>query len=59
MIEKTLKRSEILPEPDLPDANELMAQGRELARQVRVGSSPFLAEHHVVTLLSSTTWLVP
>ena len=48
MIERTLKRSEILPESDLPDAKELMGEGRGLARQVNVGSSPFLAEHNVV-----------
>jgi methylmalonyl-CoA mutase cobalamin-binding subunit len=48
MTGKTLKRSEILPEPDLPDANELIAEGRELARQVSVGPSPFLSENEVI-----------
>ncbi|SMF72471.1 B12 binding domain-containing protein [Tistlia consotensis] len=37
-------RAEILPEPELPRATELLAEGRRLARDWTVGPCPFLAE---------------
>jgi hypothetical protein len=42
-----LRRSQILPEPDLPTANDLIAEGRRLAKDFKVGSSPFLRDHGV------------
>ncbi|MDP6573599.1 MAG: cobalamin-dependent protein [Rhodospirillales bacterium] len=42
-----LKRSAILPEPELPDAAALMAEGRKLAKTVAVGPSPFLEANGV------------
>ncbi len=42
-----LNRTHILPEPELPDAAQLLAQGRRLARTVTVGPCPFLTDHHV------------
>jgi methylmalonyl-CoA mutase cobalamin-binding subunit len=42
-----LDRSQILPEPELPDAAELLAEGRRLARTVTVGPSPFLSAYGV------------
>lgn len=44
---KQLERNQILPEKRLPDANELMAEGRELAQSVHVKPNPFLESHHV------------
>ncbi len=44
-----LKRSEILPETDLPDAEELLAWGRDRAKQVGVGPSPFLEQMGVAS----------
>jgi methylmalonyl-CoA mutase cobalamin-binding domain/chain len=44
---KTLDRSHILPERDLPAAAELLAEGRRLAKTVTVGDCPFLSEHDV------------
>jgi methylmalonyl-CoA mutase cobalamin-binding domain/chain len=41
---RTLERSWILPEPDLPDASDLLGDGRTLARTVQVGPCPFLKE---------------
>ena len=41
---RTLERSWILPEPDLPAASGLLGDGRALARTVRVGPCPFLKE---------------
>ena len=38
-----LARAVLLPEPELPDAVDLMAEGRKLARTIGVGPSPFLA----------------
>jgi methylmalonyl-CoA mutase cobalamin-binding domain/chain len=42
-----LERAQVLPEPELPDADELMAEGRRLARTVSVGSCPFLQTYGV------------
>ena len=42
-----LDRAQILPEPELPDAAELLAEGRRLARTVTVGSCPFLDTYGV------------
>ena len=42
-----LDRAQILPEPELPDAAELLAEGRQLARTVTVGSCPFLDTYGV------------
>jgi methylmalonyl-CoA mutase cobalamin-binding subunit len=44
-----LKREQILPEAQLPDAEELIAQGRELARSVVVGTCPFLTTYKVAS----------
>jgi len=40
-----LDRSQILPEPELPAAADLLAEGRRLARAVTVGPSPFLSAY--------------
>ena len=42
-----LDRSTILPEPDLPDGSELLAEGRRLAQTFTVGRCPFLSTHGV------------
>lgn len=42
-----LSRDQILPEVDLPDATELLAEGRRLARMATVGPCPFLSTHGV------------
>ncbi len=42
-----LLRAAVLPEPELPDAAELIAQGRSLANSVTPGPCPFLAEYDV------------
>jgi hypothetical protein len=42
-----LDRSLILPEPKLPDAAELLAEGRRLAQTVTTGSCPFLTTYDV------------
>jgi methylmalonyl-CoA mutase cobalamin-binding subunit len=42
-----LDRAQVLPEPELPDATELLAEGRRLARTVTVGSCPFLTAYGV------------
>ena len=42
-----LERAQVLPEPELPDAEELTAEGRWLARTVSVGSCPFLETYTV------------
>jgi methylmalonyl-CoA mutase cobalamin-binding subunit len=42
-----LRRSDILPEPDLPQAAALMAEGRRLAKDYAVGPCPFLQEYSV------------
>ena len=42
-----LFRPEIFPEEHLPDAEELLAQGRGSASDYPVGSSPFLKSHNV------------
>lgn len=44
---RALDRAWILPEPDLPAASALVADGRALARSVQVGSCAFLAEYGV------------
>lgn len=44
---KQLERNQILPEKRLPDANELMAEGRKLAQSVHVKPNPYLESHHV------------
>ena len=40
----SLPRRTVLPEPALPDSAALLARGRHLARDWRVGASPFLAQ---------------
>src|SRR5262245_10150752 len=47
MAPSKLERSEIFPEKALPDAAALLAEGRRVAKTVRVGPSPFLATHGV------------
>ena len=42
-----LDRSTILPEADLPNGAELLAEGRRLARTFTVGRCPFLTTHGV------------
>lgn len=42
-----LDRSTILPEPELPDASELLAEGRRLAETFSVGRCPFLTTYGV------------
>ena len=42
-----LDRAHILPEPELPDVAELLAEGRRLAQTVTVGSCPFLETYGV------------
>lgn len=42
-----LERTQILPEPELPHAAELLAEGRRLARTVTVGTCPFLTTYGV------------
>jgi methylmalonyl-CoA mutase cobalamin-binding subunit len=42
-----LDRALILPEPDLPDAADLLAEGQQLARTVGVGPCPFLRSYGV------------
>jgi methylmalonyl-CoA mutase cobalamin-binding subunit len=40
-------RAQVLPEPELPDAADLLAEGRRLARTVTVGTCPFLTAYGV------------
>ena len=42
-----LNRAQILPESELPEADELLADGRRLARTVTVGPCPFLSTYNV------------
>ena len=42
-------RHEVFGGEDLPDAGELVAEGRDLARTVSVGSCPFLREFGVAS----------
>ena len=42
-----LRRSQILPEPDLPRGVDLIAEGRRLAEDTTVGPCPFLREYGV------------
>jgi methylmalonyl-CoA mutase cobalamin-binding subunit len=42
-----LDRSVILPDPELPDAAELLAEGRRLAQTVTAGSCPFLTTYDI------------
>ena len=42
-----LERAAVLPEPVLPDSDQLTAQGRRLASGVALGSCAFLEEHGV------------
>lgn len=42
-----LERRDVFPEPSLPDAAALVAEGRAMARQVKVGRSPFLETYGV------------
>ncbi len=44
-----LDRSTILPEPELPDGFELLAEGRRLAQTFKVGRCPFLTTHGVAS----------
>ena len=41
---RNLDRSWILPEPDLPNAPDLLAEGQKLAQTIQVGPNPFLQE---------------
>ena len=43
----SLSRGDILPEPELPDAADLIDVGRKLAITHGIGPSPFLSEHGV------------
>ena len=45
---KALERVDVLPEPGLPSTAELVAEGRALARRVKVGRSAFL-DHYAVS----------
>ncbi|HUV89188.1 MAG TPA: hypothetical protein VMY80_06020, partial [Anaerolineae bacterium] len=49
MNHSPLDRAHILPEPELPQAAELLAEGRRLARTVTAGSCPFLVTYGVRT----------
>ena len=42
-----IDRAQILPEPELPEAAELLAEGRRLAQTVTVGPCPFLETYDV------------
>ena len=42
-----LTRQQVFPESALPDAAALIAEGRDMARQVTVGRSPFLERYEV------------
>jgi len=42
-----LDRAQILPEPELPEAAELLAEGQRLAQTVTVGPCPFLSAYGV------------
>ena len=42
-----LTRQSLLPEPELPYAPELLAEGRRLAQIARVGACPFLSTYGV------------
>ncbi|OQY84794.1 MAG: hypothetical protein B6D41_15105, partial [Chloroflexi bacterium UTCFX4] len=44
---KQFERAQIFPEKNLPDANELIAEGKKLAHSVRVKANPFLETHNV------------
>jgi len=44
-----LSRDKILPEPDLPNGTELLAEGAALAKAWSVGPSPFLKEMGVAS----------
>ncbi len=44
---KHFERAQTLPEKNLPDANELIAEGKKLAQSVRVKANPFLETHRV------------
>lgn len=44
-----IQRAHLLPEPTLPDAQALIAQGRALAETVRVIPGPFLQTHGVAS----------
>lgn len=46
---ESLDRSVILPEPNLPDATELLSEGRALARTFSVGHCPFLSTYDVTS----------
>ena len=45
-----LNRAQILPEPELPDVDELLVEGRRLARTAAVGPCPFLMQFHRINL---------
>ena len=47
VVDACLDRAQILPEPELPDASELLVEGRRLARTVTVGPCPFLTAYRV------------
>jgi len=44
-----LDRAGILPEPELPEAQALIDAGRKLARDMRVGDTPFFAHYGVAS----------
>ncbi len=46
---KQFERAQIFPEKTLPDANELISEGRTLATSVRVKPNPFLEMHRVAS----------
>jgi hypothetical protein len=43
------ERAQTFPEKKLPDANELIAEGKKLAQSVRVKPNPFLETHGVAS----------
>ncbi|MHA2224678.1 MAG: cobalamin-dependent protein [Candidatus Hodarchaeales archaeon] len=42
-----LDRSQILPEPKLPELNELMGEGQEISETISIGDCPFLTTYDV------------
>ena len=44
-----LHRAQILPEPELPDVANLIAQGKRLAQTITVATCPFLSKHDVAS----------
>jgi methylmalonyl-CoA mutase cobalamin-binding subunit len=44
---RVIRRSQIFPESSLPDVDELVTRGRDRAKRVQIGASPFLSEKNV------------